>query len=353
MIRNFVITTWDALRERFIAPRQGALLLALSIAVEKQLPLVPVLEAFAEDSHGRWRVHALQLADMLREGDPLADALETLQGVVPAPAVLAARVGSESGTLGPALRLAAETFTNEKPYQYGAVSSLLIYLSGLTGAMISITGFVMYYIIPKFKKIFADFGTELPDSTTTLINVSDAAVSLFPLHTPLVFIAVALAIFFFVYGSRSLARWPYVPRFWPWLRGPEILRAIVVAVEAGRPVTTALATLESAYPDQSVRRRLVRVKHAAEAGDDVWHSLMTNGIIRHTDAVVLEAAQRAGNLPWVLRHLANNIENRANYRLLLFLESARPILLIAFGVLVGSIVIALFMPLIKLLNDLS
>ena len=86
----------------------------LAIAAEKQLPLVPVLDAFADDTQGWWRREVRALAAKLNSGLSLPDALASLPGILPPEAVVAARLGAESGTLGPALRVAATSFSEKQ-----------------------------------------------------------------------------------------------------------------------------------------------------------------------------------------------------------------------------------------------
>ena len=57
------------------AARQAALLSVLAIATEKQLPLAPLLDAFADDSRSRWRHHIRDLSDMLQSGASLPEHL--------------------------------------------------------------------------------------------------------------------------------------------------------------------------------------------------------------------------------------------------------------------------------------
>ena len=87
------------------AARQSALLSVLAIATEKQLPLTPILDAFADDSRFGWRHQVHDLSDMLQAGTSLADALEAVHGLLPPDVVRAARVGAESGTLAAALKM--------------------------------------------------------------------------------------------------------------------------------------------------------------------------------------------------------------------------------------------------------
>ena len=68
---------------------------------------------------------------------------------------------------------------------------------------------------------------------------------------------------------------------------------------------------------------------------------------------LIEAAGRADNLPWVLETLADNLERRWKFRFNFAGAILHPVLILLVSVPIGIFVIAMFMPIIKLLNDLS
>ena len=72
-----------------------------------------------------------------------------------------------------------------------------------------------------------------------------------------------------------------------------------------------------------------------------------------TDVDLLRAAQRNHNLAWALDELAATRERRLAYRLQVVMQVVHPCLVIAVGVAVGFVVLAYFMPLVKLINDFT
>ena len=117
------------------AARQSALLSVLAIATEKQLPLTPILDAFADDSRLGWRQQVHDLSDMLQAGTSLPDALEAVHGLLPPDVVMAARVGAESGTLPAALKIAAERLAPRDTTTVSSPGSIVVYLMFVTGVM--------------------------------------------------------------------------------------------------------------------------------------------------------------------------------------------------------------------------
>ena len=90
-----------------------------------------------------------------------------------------------------------------------------------------------------------------------------------------------------------------------------------------------------------------------ERGADCWTSMLRQSLLTQSQVAILEAAERAGNLAWALRLLADRAEKRLEYRVRTVLEFVRPVLTLILGTAIAIVVIGMFLPLVKLLNELS
>ncbi len=333
--------------------RQNALVWVLAVSAEQQRPLGPMLEALARDESGyQWSAKLIALVKRLNAGVPLPDALEQVPDLLPPNIVLAIRVGTETGTLAENLKQAAKEFSAQQEADNFTWQGTFLYLTAVVYAMIAVAGFLMYYIIPKFKKIFEDFGTELPELTRWIIHVSDEFVQWYGLIVLGLGALLAWLAWRSRYGASSgPMRWLLFSH----ARGkaPVILRILAVVVGAGRPIAGALSTMARHHYSSSVRNRLLFVRNEVERGGEVWEEFAEVGLLKTSEARILEAAQRAGNLPWALDELATSIERDIDYRVMLVLEILRPVFLLVMAVVVGIFVIGMFLPLLKLINDLS
>ncbi len=102
-----------------------------------------------------------------------------------------------------------------------------------------------------------------------------------------------------------------------------------------------------------IRGRLERVLGRVTAGMGIWTALREVGLLNARDVGLLEVAERAGNLPWALIALAQAKERRMVHRRRVAEAVCVPICVITFGLLVGFVCFGFFMPMVKLLNDLS
>ena len=146
---------------------------------------------------------------------------------------------------------------------------------------------------------------------------------------------------------------PWLTRWFPRFDAPWILRNLATAVAAEHPLPDALNALSVHQRRADIRGRIERIEMAVAEGKDCWESLEAEQLINRRELSVLHAAQRVGNLHWVLRNIADSVEEKQRYRLLYLFELLRPALVLVVGLVVAFIVLGMFMPLIQLLNDLS
>ena len=333
--------------------QQYALLWLLTTSAERLMPMVPVIEAFARERGGLFAYRARFLAALLRCGVALPTALKQVPGMVPVGALPLIHVGHQSGALAPALRQAASA--HERNGQGGVnLTAKMVYLCLLILFGIHIVSGIMIWIIPSFVSIFEDFGVDLPVLTVVLIQISNVAVQFFPLTLLLLALAVAL-LFYTLSRYVGLVAWdlPGTRRLMRRFDTAVILDALALVAARQRPMHEALDCLARSYPKSGVRWRLARVVDEVGQGRDCWQSLQTHDLLGRADVVVLQSAQRVGNLAWALSEAADSNRRRASYRLHAIAQLAFPPLILAIGGIVMFIVVALFLPLITLIHSLS
>ncbi|MSR57205.1 MAG: hypothetical protein EXS05_05995 [Planctomycetaceae bacterium] len=348
---------WHMLFYRARTARQATLLWTLAVAVEKQVVLVPFLEALADEAGGRWRWKLRGLASLLHAGTSIPNALEAVSGILPADTVLLIRVGAETGRLGPALREAATQFTLRSEAVRYPIGAGFAYLAIVFMAMLFVLTFLMIWIVPKFRSIFDGFDVELPELTQSMIRVSNFGVSysllLFPLAIVLFVVVGTLGFEVLGWGSGMTGGTRWLARLSTRLKTPLVLRCLSLAVDGDRPLAIAFSTIMKRHPDRWLRSRLARVEEEVLAGQDCWCSLASARLLRRGESSLLAAAQRVGNLGWALRDMAEAIERRSEYRSRIIADLLRPVALLGTGAVVGFFVIGMFLPLVKLITMLS
>jgi type II secretory pathway component PulF len=355
--------------------QQSGLVWVLAIAAEKKLPLGVAVQEYAAECRGRFQRCVMQFADRLNSGQSLPAAIEAdnpywLRSVfrpyagfaesinitiplLPAPARVAARVGWETGRLGPSLREIATSRSGDRPDWFAALGRLLLLIIPLI-ILQDICGFVLFFIAPKFRRIFMDFQVEFPPVTKFVNQVSDRIVSSGAL--PIIFFIELIIGLFLLASLRSAwSFWPTFPvdRFLRGLDRAVILRALAICTDGGQSLMVGLRALADCYPKMWVRIRLERAIERTGLGAGWADSLRSQRLIRRADAALLESAERAGNLSWALREIATRAERRLAYALQTFAQLLYPIILLGIAAVIFVFAFGYFSPLVKLIGELT
>lgn len=336
---------------RLRAAQQESLLWVLALAADRGRPLGPAVKALAESSSGSERVRLRRLAEALDHGLSLPDALAFVPRSATAAAQLQVRVGHDSGALAAALRDAASA-RSARPAAWRSFGARAAYLCLLFVAIQGITAFLLAFTLPKFEAIFRDFGFGLPAVTRRVIGWGQWALGGYML--PVIGVVEGLLLIYlpFAFGGFAELSVPFLDVLFLRRHSVLILRGLAMVVEGGRPLGPAFRTMAASYPTGWVQERMAGVAAAAEHGVDWIDALRRFGLISGADVALLDAARRAGNLPWALRELAEGSERRLGYRLQAVGQVLTTLLLLALAAFVALFAVAFFYPLITLIERL-
>ncbi|QEH37027.1 Type II secretion system protein F [Aquisphaera giovannonii] len=333
--------------------RQDALLSIMAVAAERGMPMPLTIAALADQYSGIGRRRILDLAASLHGGRSLPEALEASPGLVSKDAVLLAYVGQQTGRVPEALRMAASARASQMPAWVGVVARLTYFLAMLL-VIETITGFILYYIVPRMEVIFKDFGVPLPGITLFVIGVSHLIIEYFYLLSPLLLLNILLLL----YLPYSFSGWfdydvPFFDRLLRRRHAALILRALSLSVGSKTPIEQAMGTLANHYPAWWMRRKLVAAEMEVQHGGPWIDALVRRGIVRRGEAELLQSATRVGNLAWAMREVADAGDRRTARRLQVVIQTLFPAVVLGLGVLVFFITAAFFIPLVTLIERLA
>jgi len=339
-------------RRRSSWAQQQSLLRLLAVATEENLPLSPLVAAWAADESGVQKHRLRRLAELLRAGTPLPEAVEEVPGVLGDEDILAIRFGAQSGTLVASMR---ERLNEPSPASSGFSPRLrksLLYVCVLLFVGFFIVAFLQIKIVPEFEKIIQEFSTSAPESLRWSIAFSRFFVNYWYL-----FALAFVAVFWLTFTSWPGRRWrlAILGRLFRPLRAlhaADVLDKLSVATEAGRPITGALSTLARYHFDPTLRHQLLFVRNELEQGADVWQSMASIGLLSPPETHLLTTADRVGNRSWVLKQIALVKKRRTMRRLEQLSELALPVIILLMGGLVLFQAVGVFGPLVYILYSL-
>lgn len=337
----------------------------IATIVRQNLPLATGIALAADSESGRPSVYLRRIARLLAQGVPLSEAFRK---AMPNSSSLTQSIliaGEKSGRLAAAFDLAEENLVEASIRKRHRPEVAIPYLITMVTATTLLTAGIMVAIIPKYKEIFKDFGTQLPGLTRSLISVSKWTVE----GTPpgwVYALSVGVIALFLHYRPRRGHRPRLTSRIadhlrWnaPFLRRIYVNRDLrsafrLMRISVGSGMDLAVAARIAADTDVNIclRRRLTRFADLLESGTDFREAART-ARLGEVAAIALASGQRCNDIDAAFRY-AIDYHGAVTGRITAVLNSlAVPIVVFIAASFAGYVVLAMFIPLIALINSVT
>jgi len=369
IVIGFPIITFALVSMRLRRQRVRTILTYLEQAVRLNLPLPQFLAAAAASEKGRLRIRLMDLERVLDAGGSIGQGLTYVVPECPTRIAAIVAAAEQNGQLGPTLTRIVHDDRPECDRDIGSAIFIRFYPLALLGFGTFILSGVMYFVVPRFREIFADFRAELPWLTQKIIGLSNWFANDYGwlIVWPLIAIALLVLMGRYVRGifMNEGGAWLLTPMLdrvmWyvPGLHGmardrglADVCEHLAQALKTG---TTASLALRAAtdIPDNCVlRNRIARWRDGAERGSGFADAAAKAGLPVLLVGLVTSGAT-GGNLPEALAFLARYYRVRFSRTAILVHAAAGPLMVLVMGTLVGTIVLALMMPLVTLIEKVS
>jgi type IV pilus assembly protein PilC len=268
------------------------------------------------------------------------------------------KAGEAGGALEVILQRLAE-FKERAQSLKRKVQGAMIYPVAVITVATAIVGFIMYYIIPKFKAIFNDFGVELPGITVMLIGISDAVVGYWFL-IPVVPLTV-LILFKIIKKNKTGAyildrvvlKIPILGQIISKSTVARTCRTLGTLLASGVPILEALSIARDTAGNEVFRKAFEHIHSSIREGESMAVPLRETRIVDDMVVNMVDVGEETGALDNMLYKVADVYDEEVSVLVEGLISMLEPLMVVVLGLIVGFIVIALFMPLVKLLNDLS
>jgi type IV pilus assembly protein PilC len=268
------------------------------------------------------------------------------------------KAGEAGGALETILQRLAD-FKEKSQSLKRRVTGAMVYPVVVIMVAIGILTFIMMYIIPKFEKIFKDFGMTLPWLTLKLMETSHwfanywYTLPLFPLGWWLLMKLIRLN----KTGAYALDR----IKLWIPILGTILEKTIVARtsrtlgtlVASGVPILEALSITRETCNNAVFERAYTRVYESIREGDTIAQPMKESRLVDDMVVNMIDVGEETGELDKMLYKIADVYDEEVDVLVDGLISLLEPLMIVALGLIIGTIVIALFLPLIKLLEGLS
>jgi type IV pilus assembly protein PilC len=302
-----------------------------------------------------------ELALSIEGGSTFSEALAQHPKVFNRLFVNMVKAGEIGGVLEVVLRRLSE-FMEKAQKIKGKVIAAMFYPCAVMVVATAIMGVLLTVVIPKFKEIFEGTltgGRSLPAFTEFVLGVSTTVKDHF-IRT-MIYIIIGVIIFNILIrtklGRRIFDRVKLsIPVFGPVVSKVAISRfsrTLGTLVSSGVPILQALTIVKETSGNVIVGRAVADVHESVKEGETITAPLEASRVFPPMVISMVDVGEQTGALPEMLMKIADNYDEEVDNAVSAMTSLLEPIMIVFLAVIVGSIVIAMFLPLIDLMNTVG
>jgi len=335
----------------------------IATVVRQNLPLATGLSLSAQSESGAARRYLGQMADLLGQGATLSEALGRGFPHCSALSLSLIAAGERAGQL-PLAVTQVEQMLVDRTKHLDDRASIWPYVLCVGSMMVLMISGMMVAVVPKFKCIFADFETELPLSTRILIEISEEFASFSFLLIPIALL-IPVGIYMRMRPRRmpKLApasvladriRWtlPWVGRL-EFARGMNVvLKTMLLGVRSGMGLAPSAELASRVDVNARLRPRLAQFAELLDKGTPLREAAKRASLGKVT-CVAMASGERSGDMAGALNYAADYYGAIGSRLLIVIRNLSWPVMTLVMAIVVGFVVVAMFEPLIALIDSVS
>ncbi|HAZ07082.1 MAG TPA: pilus assembly protein PilC [Elusimicrobia bacterium] len=263
----------------------------------------------------------------------------------------------KAGELGGILDTILERLTNymeSSEALKAKVKSAMMYPAIVLSICALVTIFLMVFVIPTFKNIFASFGAELPLPTQILIDVSDAMKTYWYVLVGAPYLAYKGFLKF--YGTSFGHKWVdakslHAPIFGIILKKVAVARftrTLGTLIKSGVPIMQALDTVAATAGNVVIAEAVMLTRESIREGGHLSDPLKKSGIFPNMVTSMISVGEETGALDVMLSKIADFYDQEVDTAVKGLTSLIEPIVIVVMGIIIGTIVVAMFMPMFGL-----
>ena len=333
----------------------------LATLVNAGLPLMRGIEVLKRQMKDAQMKDALEgIGENIAAGGTFSESLTAYPKIFDNLYVNMVKAGEAGGVLEVVLgRLAEFAEKNEKIKN--KVKGAMIYPVVVLVAAVGITAFLLLTVIPKFKQVFNDMlgGAELPGITQFVMDTSE-----WVQHNYLV-IGIGVIVLFVLKKIIGKTEKGATAFDWLSLRMPvtgtliqrtavsRVTRTLGTLLSSGVPILQSLMIVRDTTGNRIVSNALQSVHDAVKEGEGMTAPLAQCWVFPPMVVSMVEVGEETGALAEMLTRIANTYDDEVDNAVAGMTAAIEPALIIVLAVVVGTIVVAMFLPMIKIIQSVS
>jgi type IV pilus assembly protein PilC len=268
------------------------------------------------------------------------------------------KAGELGGVLEVVLKRLAE-FSEKAQKIKGKVKAALFYPVAVLVVAVAIMILLMVMVVPKFKEVFSGMNIDLPGFTVFVLWVSETIKNNI-LATLGVMVVIVILFLLFIktkFGrhlwDKTKLKMPPTGQVITKVSISRFTRTLGTLVSSGVPILQALTIVKETAGNVIVANAVAKVHESVKEGETITAPLEASRVFPPMVISMVDVGEQTGALPEMLLKIADNYDEEVDNAVAAMTSLLEPIMIVFLAVIVGSIVIAMFLPLIKMITVMS
>ena len=330
-----------------------------SIMIETGVPIVDAVSLLRDHADSPILKDALDnVFTDLCEGKTLVQALSAHPNIFPKIYVDMVRTAETGGSLDETLNQAAD-YQELALEMRRKVAGALTYPAILGIVSVKVVLFMLIFLLPQFKDMFAKMGGEIPIQTKLLMGMSDLLRAQWWLIPAVVFGGIT--------GFKTAMRFPAgrllftkithkIPILGDIIRKmalSRMLRALGTLSGAGVSLLIALETAQQTAQDMIFEASMTQVRQKVEEGESLSEAVIETGVFPPMICQMIAVGEKSGQLSSVMLRIASFYERDVSARLKVLTAVIEPLMIVVLGVVVGFIATSIIAPIYSMVGSIK
>ncbi len=327
-----------------------------STMVDAGLPLVQCLTILSEQSDSKTlRAVTSKVASSVEAGSTLADALRRHPKTFDELFVNLVEVGEAGGILDTVLQRLS-VYIEKAAALKRKVKSAMIYPATIVGVAFIVVVFMLTFVIPTFAKMFTGMGADLPLPTLIVIRLSDFFQRFWWLVIGgVVGIILGIRAYYRTEGGKSvidalLLKLPVLGTLIRKVSVARFTRTLGTLVSSGVPILEGLRITARTAGNRVVERAVLETRASVTAGKTLAEPLKASTVFPPMVVQMISVGEQTGALDAMLNKIADFYDDEVDTAVGALTALLEPLMIVFLGVVIGGLVIAMYLPIFRLVT---
>jgi len=331
----------------------------LATLIVAGLPLLRALELIhKQERNPVFKAILANIAESVSQGNNLSEALQAHPKVFDRLFVNMIRAGEAGGVLDKVLDRLAK-FREKASRIQKKVKSAMVYPAVVVTVAVVIVFILMVKVVPSFQNLLSGQKTQMPALTAFVVGISDALVTYWYV-TPVLLIGLVVGFKAWLASAkgkelfdRIVFKLPKVGGFVQIVSVSRFARTFGTLMASGVPILQAINITRDTLDNVVIAKSLERVHDRVRDGEPLSVPLEQTGVFPQMVTSMIQVGEETGQLPEMLNRVADIYDEEVDNAVGALTSIIEPVLIVGLAVVVGTIVLAMFLPLIALITKMS